>query len=43
VGRKFVAARKRKGKKKTFPAKLSFTDAGRPAIFELKRPVHLKA
>jgi hypothetical protein len=41
AGRKFVAARKRKGKKKTFPAKLSFTDAGRSAIFELKRPVHL--
>ena len=43
AGRKFVAAKKRShSKKKTFPAKLSFADAGRPALFELKRPVHLK-
>jgi fermentation-respiration switch protein FrsA (DUF1100 family) len=43
AGRKFVARQKRAGsKKKTFPAKLSFTDAGRPALFVLKRPVHLK-
>jgi fermentation-respiration switch protein FrsA (DUF1100 family) len=42
AGRKFVARKKSKGKKKTFPAKLSFTDAGRPAPFELKRPVRLK-
>jgi fermentation-respiration switch protein FrsA (DUF1100 family) len=41
-GKKFVAARKRQGKPKKFKAKLTFTDAGRPAIFELKRPVHLK-
>jgi fermentation-respiration switch protein FrsA (DUF1100 family) len=43
AGRKFVAARKRRhSKKKTFPAKLSFADAGRSAVFELKRPVHVK-
>jgi hypothetical protein len=42
AGREFVAKRKRKGKTKSFPAKLSFSDAGRPAIFELRRPVHLK-
>ena len=41
AGRKFVAAKRRsRSKKKTFAAKLSFADAGRPAIFELQRPVH---
>jgi fermentation-respiration switch protein FrsA (DUF1100 family) len=43
AGRKFVAAKKRShAKKKTFPVKLSFTDAGRATVFELQRPVHLK-
>jgi fermentation-respiration switch protein FrsA (DUF1100 family) len=43
AGRKFVAAKKRsRSRKKTFAAKLSFADAGHPAVFELKRPVHLK-
>jgi fermentation-respiration switch protein FrsA (DUF1100 family) len=41
-GKKFVAARKRQGSNRSFTAKLTFTDAGRPALFELKRPVHLK-
>jgi fermentation-respiration switch protein FrsA (DUF1100 family) len=42
AGHKFVAAKRRGAPKKTFPAKLSFTDSGRPTVFELTRPVHLK-
>ena len=42
AGRRFVTKNRRRASKKTFPAMLSFTDAGRPALLELKRPVHLK-
>jgi fermentation-respiration switch protein FrsA (DUF1100 family) len=42
AGREFVADRRRSGSpKKTFAARLAFTDLGR-APFELTRPVHLK-
>ena len=42
AGRKYVARQRSTGSpKKTFPAKLAFTDAGRPSLFELTRPVHL--
>jgi fermentation-respiration switch protein FrsA (DUF1100 family) len=44
AGRKFVATQRSTGSpKKTFPAKLAFTDAGRPTLFELTRPVHLRS
>jgi fermentation-respiration switch protein FrsA (DUF1100 family) len=42
AGRELIADRRRSGSpKKTFAAKLAFTDSGR-APFELTRPVHLK-
>ena len=43
AGRKFVARQRQNGApKKSFAARLAFTDSGRPALFVLKRPVHLK-
>jgi predicted acyl esterase len=43
TGRKYVARQRAIGApKKSFAARLAFTDSGRPALFVLKRPVHLK-
>ena len=39
-GRKLVSARLQGKDRRTFPAHLSFTDSGRPTLFELTRPVH---
>jgi hypothetical protein len=40
AGRKLVAAHLRSKGRRTLPAHLSFTDSGRPTLFELTRPVH---
>ncbi len=42
-GKKYVARQRQSGApKKSFAARFAFTDSGRPALFVLKRPVHLK-
>jgi predicted acyl esterase len=42
AGRKIVAAGLRKPGSRPLPARLAFTDLGRPILFELTRPIHLK-
>jgi fermentation-respiration switch protein FrsA (DUF1100 family) len=43
AGRRIVAVRRRDLERRgTFPARLAFEDAGRPAPLELTRPIHLK-
>jgi hypothetical protein len=42
AGRKIIAARQRKPGRRPLAARLAFTDLGRPSLFELTRPVHLK-
>jgi hypothetical protein len=41
AGSKIVAARQRKPGRRPLPARLSFTDLGRPSLFELTRPIHV--
>jgi predicted acyl esterase len=41
AGRRIVAAHRRHGRPNRFPARLAFTDAGRPTLFTLTRPVAL--
>jgi predicted acyl esterase len=42
AGRRIVAAHRRHGRPSRFPARLAFTDAGRPTLFTLTRPVALQ-
>ena len=43
AGRRIVATQRRRHRgRRAFPARLAFSDSGRPTLFELTRPIHLK-
>ncbi len=43
AGRRFVAARRADGNRRSFRARLAFQDSGHPTLLALTRPVHLRA